>query len=135
MARALSSFGLAQGIGIAQFKCGVTGSPNLSSVIMKDSSPPYAGSARRVRIIESRTQYTNWRYFALETSFSSIQKDSTDTSFTGRDAPHRESELSSPKARDPRFTKTMPKGTGSLRAVPRTPVTSPPTIIEELPLV
>ena len=44
--------------------------------ILKASLPPNAGSARRSRMIESRTQNTNCLYFELVTSVSSIQKES-----------------------------------------------------------
>ena len=91
-----------------QLRCGGTGSPFLSSVIMYVSSPPYAGSARRVRRIESRTQYTNCLYSEFVTSVSSIQKPSTDISLTGMGLPHRLSCFSIPMRRKPRGTCVMP---------------------------
>ena len=84
------------------------GSPFLSSVIIYDSSPPYDGSASRVRRIESRTQFTNCLYCELVTSVSSIQKPSTDTSLTGIFLPQSESCSSKPMRSQPRSIFVMP---------------------------
>ena len=98
IARSSSSLGL-RGSCFFQLRCGVTGSPFLSSVIMYVSSPPYCGSARRVRMILSRTHTTNCLYLELVTSVSSIQKPSTEMSFTGVCLPHRLSCFSRPMRR------------------------------------
>ena len=126
MARCSSSLGL-RGNCFFQLRCGFTGSPFLSSVIMYVSSPPYDGSARRVRSIESRTQNTNCLYSELVTSVSSIQKPSTEMSFTGVCLPQRLSCCSIPILSHPLFTRVMPNGAGSRKLFPPpTPVTSPP---------
>ncbi len=128
MARSSSSFGL-RGRAFFQLRCGVTGSPFLSSVIMYVSSPPYAGSASRVRMMLSRTHMTNCLYLALDTSCSSIQKPSTDISFVDVLVPQRVSFFSSPIRSEPRFTIVMPYGVGSWKALPPpVPVTSPPRV-------
>ena len=47
-------------------------------------------------------------------------------SFEGVTVPQSESFCSSPVLRYPRLTSIMPKGAGSLKAIPFWPVTSPP---------
>ena len=102
------------------------GFPSRSSSILKSSLPPQAGSARRSRMIESRTQNTNCLYFPFVISVSSIQNPSTLMPRASAARFQTESALFTPTFMEPRSTRTIPQGVGSAHEVPPMPVTSPP---------
>ncbi len=109
------------------------GLPSLSSSILNASLPPKAGSARRSRIIESRTQKTNCLYLELVISVSSIQKESIDTPRAFFRIPATESSAAGPMAIVPLSMRTIPYGVGSANEAPPTPVTSPPAPLRRTP--